>query len=299
MDKSQQRSLCASPTVANFQSRAFTTKQAYAAGVTKRQVAYRLHKGIWQRVAGDALRHRDDPVTPQMLAFAAHLTWPDSVLCGPNVVAVLGVPIRDLDHVHVIVPTPRKARLRIAPHEFKLDAEDCRDWNGIRMTSFNRALMDALVLLPPRSAQSLFVWMSAKSRLTASDIEVYLAKSSGRWGNSKLKRFLIDARAGVMSAAEGRTQELLRQAGITGWQANVAVRDEQGIIARADILFPKQCVVIEIDGREFHGTDRFQMDRTRGNLLISAGYRVLHFTWEDLTRRPRMVVDQIQTILAV
>lgn len=249
-------------------------------------------------MAGDALRHRDDPVTPQMLAFAAHLTWPDSVLCGPNVVAVLGVPIKDLDRIHVIVPTPRRARLGITPHEFKLASDDCRDWKGIRITSFSRALMDALVLLPPRSAQSLFVWMSAKNRLTALDIERYLADNSGRWGNTKLKRFLLDARAGVMSVAEWRAHELLRQAEITGWQANVPVRNEQGIIARADILFSKQRVVIEIDGRQFHGGDRFQLDRTRDNLLIAAGYRVLHFTWEDLTRRPGTFVEQVQANLA-
>ncbi|XBH21541.1 type IV toxin-antitoxin system AbiEi family antitoxin domain-containing protein [Jonesiaceae bacterium BS-20] len=285
------------PLIANSQAGAFTTAQAMASGATKRQVEYRLQKGTWVRVAGDGLRWSEDPVTPQMLAFCAHLTWSDAVVCGPNVIALMGMPLGELNDVHVITPHPRKPRLRLVPHEFKLRAEECVKWNGITVTNFHRSLMDTLVMLPPRAAQSLFVWVSSREKLSATDMESYLATARGRWGNRKLKRFLADSRAGIMSEAEARIHELLHRARVTGWEANVPVRDEYGIIGRADVLFLKQRVVIEVDGYTYHGPDRFQADRTRDNRLIAAGYRVLHFTWEDLTRRPHVVIDQIRILL--
>jgi very-short-patch-repair endonuclease len=44
---------------------------------------------------------------------------------------------------------------------------------------------------------------------------------------------------------------------------------------------------VELDGWGAHATRRaFQQDRERGNALELAGWRLLRFTWADVTRRP-------------
>ena len=53
-----------------------------------------------------------------------------------------------------------------------------------------------------------------------------------------------------------------------------------------------------MDGRESHGTRRaFQADRDRDGRLAVAGYRVLRFTWWDVTRRPAVVADRVRRSL--
>ncbi len=51
-----------------------------------------------------------------------------------------------------------------------------------------------------------------------------------------------------------------------------------------DFLWRKARVVAEVDGFAFHGSPRsFAADRQRDAELAAAGYRVLRFTWADLT----------------
>jgi very-short-patch-repair endonuclease len=64
-----------------------------------------------------------------------------------------------------------------------------------------------------------------------------------------------------------------------------------------DFFWPP-VVVVEADGAETHLTRRaFEDDRDRDSLLVSHGYRVMRFTWRDLTRRPRLVADRVRRAL--
>ena len=286
------------PAEAARQARAFTTIQAIDAGMPKRQVAYRIATGLWIRVAGTALRHREDPPTPQMHAYAAWLTWPDAVLCGPSAAALMGAPIRLSPLVHVIPTVPRRPLLNLRPHVFPLERRTSHKWADVLVTGPRETFLDALVLLPPHEAQSLFVWLVTRGRLTVADFESRLTQGPGRWGNQRLRRLMAECHAGVMSPAEALLQKVLRKACITGWTPNAPIRDQSGIIARADILFAAERIVIEIDGRAFHGREQFQADRTRQNRLIAAGYLVLRFTWEDLNHRAPEVISQIRDLRA-
>lgn len=72
---------------------------------------------------------------------------------------------------------------------------------------------------------------------------------------------------------------LLRSGGITGWEANVPIRDHEGLIGVGDIVFRRAKVVIEVDGWAFHVSPAaFQRDRARQNRLVAAGWTVLRFT---------------------
>lgn len=284
------------PRVATRQAGAFTTSQAILEGLTKRQIAYRLRVGTLRRVAGVALRHRQDQVSPAMLAFAAHLTWPDTVLAGPTVAILHGVPLNHQD-AHVISQFRRKPQLHLVPHEFIIRPWEQDSWRGIPATTPTRSLLDALVILPKAEAQALFVWAHTHDQIGPADFDAHLAQFPGRWGNNRLRQFLADATAGVMSPAERLAHEIFAKANLTGWKSDVTIRDADGIIARVDILFGTERIVVEIDGRQFHGSDRFQSDRTRDNRLQNAGYIVLRFTWQDLTQRPAEMVRQIQRSL--
>jgi very-short-patch-repair endonuclease len=66
-----------------------------------------------------------------------------------------------------------------------------------------------------------------------------------------------------------------------------------------DFAWPEHRVVVETDGWQAHGTPyAFQADRTETNVLQLAGWLVLRFTWEDLTRRSRRVAATVKAALA-
>jgi very-short-patch-repair endonuclease len=66
-----------------------------------------------------------------------------------------------------------------------------------------------------------------------------------------------------------------------------------------DFLWREAKLVVEVDGHATHGTRRaFQADRDRDGCLAVAGYRVLRFTWWDVTRRPPVVADRVRRMLA-
>jgi very-short-patch-repair endonuclease len=104
---------------------------------------------------------------------------------------------------------------------------------------------------------------------------------------------------GERAESERRLTALLRGAGVSGWRVNVPISDDDGVIGIADIAFDRERLVVEVDGWAYHSSpDRFQRDRERQNRLMRAGWRVLRFTWRDVTQRPHYVVAEIHAMLS-
>lgn len=98
---------------------------------------------------------------------------------------------------------------------------------------------------------------------------------------------------GTHAESEHRFVALLREAALSGWEANHPIR----VGARQyfiEVAFPRARLAIEIDGRAHHSDgDAFQRDRQRQNDLVAAGWTVLRFTWDDLVNRPDHVIARI------
>lgn len=69
---------------------------------------------------------------------------------------------------------------------------------------------------------------------------------------------------------------------------------------KLDFLWPAQFLIVETDGRATHGTRQaFEDDRARSAELTIMGYRVLRFTWLQLTDRPEWVARTVLAALGV
>ena len=67
-----------------------------------------------------------------------------------------------------------------------------------------------------------------------------------------------------------------------------------------DFLWPAQSLIVETDGRATHGTRQaFEGDRARSAELTIMGYRVLRFTWRQLTEQPGWVAQTVLAALGV
>ena len=65
-----------------------------------------------------------------------------------------------------------------------------------------------------------------------------------------------------------------------------------------DFAYPDVRLAIEVDGFGVHGTPRaMAKDFVRQNGLVPYGWRVLRFTWRQVTQEPEMVAAAIRAAL--
>ncbi|MDQ1289478.1 MAG: hypothetical protein QG622_3044 [Actinomycetota bacterium] len=281
----------------------FTSRTARSLGYSERQVRYRLAHHRWYRVVGHALSVDPPPPSgwsPVTLARAASITWPEAVVGFRVAAAVLGFPVRRETTVHVLTPAKRHPLHGVVPHFCPVGEEETWiGYGGVRFTRPGRTALDCLAVLPPAEADDLHAWLVTRRYLSPQSLEAGIRDRRRRLGTGRLRDLQHRSASGVLSEAERRVHRLLRETGVTGWEANVRLEDADGIIGVVDILFREERVVVEIDGRRAHDTeDSFVRDRRRQNRLVNAGYRVLRFTWADIVSRPQGILTEIRTALA-
>jgi very-short-patch-repair endonuclease len=93
---------------------------------------------------------------------------------------------------------------------------------------------------------------------------------------------------------EARLWKLLRRSRLPRPILQYEVRDGRRLVARVDFAWPDRAVAVEADGYRFHGdVAAWGRDLRRRNELTGRGWRVVHVTWADVTRRPDEVLAVI------
>ena len=106
-----------------------------------------------------------------------------------------------------------------------------------------------------------------------------------------------DGTALTESELEERFLTLCLDAGIRRPRVNEWIVLDGGAV-KADFLWPEESLIVETDGRRVHGTRRaFEHDRQRDQRLALAGYRVVRFTWKQITAEPEQVVATVSALL--
>jgi very-short-patch-repair endonuclease len=219
-------------------------------------------------------------------------------MCFASAARLHRLPVGEDGLIHVIVPSPRPSRHPIRVHRLDLAEGDVENAGCARVTSLRRTVIDCLGRLGPDQSDGLLAWIISRRILGTDELSEWVDQNAGAWGNRRRRTAIDRLRTGAASTAEWRLQALLRNAGITGWRGGESLIGHVGVAASADVYFPDVRLVIEVDGRRFHGADRFQSERTRQNALVAAGCTVLRYTWEDIVNRPAQVVAQIRAQLA-
>lgn len=125
-----------------------------------------------------------------------------------------------------------------------------------------------------------------------------LRAQPGRPGNLGCARLLHESRAEPWSPPERKAHVLLRAARIHGWRANHRIVID-GVAHWVDIAFPKERLVIEIDGWTYHGSQAsFVADRWRYARLAANGWPVLAFAASALDDEPDEFIRMVQVALA-
>lgn len=286
-------------TLAFEQHGVVSLEQALALGVTRSMIRSRVRRGrLHRRFPGVyAVGHT---------RLTQHGHWMAAVLaCGPG--ALLSHRDAGRLHgllrgtgsgpIHVTAPRPHDL-LGIRCHRTRNpDPRDATVVDAIPVTSWARTVLDLATLLPgPRLRDSLE--LAERQQRDFSELRALMQRTSGHHGLRLLTATLAqlgDTAPELRSPGEVDLLALIRQAGLPEPTTNVIVAGEP-----VDFHWPAQRLVVEVDGRHWHGLQRdMESDRQKDIRLTLAGQRPVRYTKARIAAEPAAVIAEIETLLAL
>jgi very-short-patch-repair endonuclease len=256
----------------------FTNRELLAAGmawscITDRVAVgllHRLHRGVYSTVPPHLLK-----IEGHWLA-AVYACGPDAALSHASGAALLDLRAIPSGPIHVTIPSRagRRRRPGIMVHRSStLLASDITVEDFIPVTTPARTLADL------RRTLSRPQYLAALRRAEKRGLDTGLVPER----LDDLDRTELERRMLALCRRHGISLPLTQQ--IIGPYT-------------VDFLWPEAALVVETDGWGAHGTrSAFESDRERDAWLVAQGFRVIRFTWLQLTREGPRVAATLRRIL--
>jgi very-short-patch-repair endonuclease len=284
--------------IAGRQHGAVARWQLLRAGITPEAITTRLRDGRLRRihqgvylVGAIAAPHAHDSAA--LLAYG-----PRAVLSHRTAASIWDLlPYPASAPVWITIPPERSAnRPRIKAVRADVPQGDIRVREDLLVTSPPRTILDLAAHLPAADLEQLVA--EAHFRRLARERELcdQLDRNPGKRGAPVL-RAVLSLPGGpqrTRSRGERRVLRLLRQHGITGFEANARIHGFE-----VDFLWRNAHVVLELDGYDGHsGRAAFERDRLKWGKLTAAGVRVLPVTGRQVRDDPDGIVQRLLLTLA-
>ena len=270
-----------------------THAQACECGLSQDAIDRLVKSGHWQRNSRGVYFATDRPFTDAARMRTAVWSYGDGATASGLAAAWWHSMTRfapDMIEVTVRRDARLKRRAMTRLRRRDLGPKDVVERRGLRVTEPALTVVEASVR---RGGGAELMDRALQGDLELTQLWRAHLRNKGRHGSPPARRLLQAASDGARSEAERLIIRLLRAAEISGWKAGYPVC---GYVV--DIAFPNQRVAIEVDGWAFHSDQKtFQRDRTRQNAISLNGWRVLRFTWLDLTEYPQRVIAEIAAAL--
>lgn len=255
-----------------------TREQALAVGATARIIHNRLATGRWVRVGGGVYRLAGVPVTWHQRALAACLiAGPGAVVSHRSAAVLFTVSGFRPGAIDITVPPGRSGRNAVASvHRAELPRRDCTKIQRVPVTRPHRLLIDLARTVG-----------EAQLREAVDDVLCRRLVTLNHLLEHHLPRRLTDILAAWTPGAlpgSPAEMELVRALLAAGLPDPVRQHWIEAASARVDLAYPESRVAIELDSFRWHGgLQAFSHDRSRGNRIVAAGWRLLRATPGDLS----------------
>lgn len=267
-----------------------TRAQARDLGFTHAQVQHRLGAGSWELFLPGVLHSRDAPLTWYSRLTAASLWGADNAAISHRAAAAFWkLDGFDTELVEMTSPGCLRNRAGVIVHRTThLPRSHTTVVGSIRVTTVHRTLIDLGDVAQPALVEQALECALNRRITTEMRLLRYISElgTRGRKGPALLHSLLLTRGFGVApteSALETETLQILRRCGLSEPVRQLVVKDEGGGIARVDLAYPKEKIVIEVDSRSHHlRREQWESDLARRNELTSRGWLVLHATQRKL-----------------
>lgn len=264
--------------------------QLHRVGLTSSGVARRVERHRLHRVHRGVFAVHPPPFRPDQLLLAAIFA------CGPGSVA------SDLAAANLLGMTDRRPRLPhvtngggigrairgIVVHERTLAAHDVVIHQGIPCTSPARTIFDCAGSSSIGELEHLLMAAdSGRPGLDRTRLQALVDEGRGRRGIRKLRLLIGEGPQETRSVNERRLLSICRQFEVPEPMVNHRI-EVGGRIFYADFCWPDLRLIVEADSWRWHGGRiASESDADRDQLLSVAGWRVVHFTRDQIARSRR------------
>ena len=262
---------------------------------------------VRRRVASGRLHH----VHRAVYAVGHPALSPDGVrlaavlACGPRAVlshraaAAVWRLLGNDELAEVTTPGRRVGPRQVRLHRTRrLEADDVTEVRGIPITSVARTIVDLAEVVPMRALQRAVHEAEVLGVLDRDATLHALARVPGR----RRRRRVLGA---LGSHAPDPTNSAFTAAFLALCERHGLPRPSTGVyldtgewLAEVDCLFPRERVIVELDGEQVHRTrGRFHSDRRRDAALAARGWLTIRLTWERVTKEDALVAEEVRRII--
>jgi very-short-patch-repair endonuclease len=283
--------------LAQLQRGILSTRQLRACGLSKNLIRSRVLTGRWQQMQHGVYAVFSGEPSREAALWAAVLRAGRAAMLSHQTAAELdGLLDRPSKLIHVTIPQARRvaaiqgvvihisARAELTRHPTQLPPR-----TRIEETALDLAQCSA-------TAEEACAWIARAlgRRLTTQD---RLASALGQRQRIRfrddLAMMLTPDLAGIHSALEYRYVRWVEVPhGLPRGRRQVRVRRGEHHEYR-DVEYQDYGLVVELDGRAAHPGDARWKDIWRDNATAATGERTLRYGWDDLTKRPCLVAEQV------
>lgn len=262
----------------------------------KHAIDHALRTGELERVLCGIYAHAADAHDLAVRARAARLADPNAIVTGAAA-AVLG------GWKHIAAPE----EITIASHGLRrpqpgfrferrhIDPTLTRRMDGYVVTTRALTALDLAVAHGDAQLED-----ALRHGVELRQLKQALLLSPGRRGFAHLREVVHMMRDRPWSPLELAAHKLLRQAHVTGWDANRAIYDRRGeeLLAYGDLVWATLHLIVELDGWDSHGRpDARSRDAARDLSLAREGWEVVRIESALVFRQPSAFVRAVQDIV--
>lgn len=277
----------------------FNRDQIREAGYDRSAVQRRVRSGEWIRLCPNVFCLRSAPPKWERQLAAAVLSRRNAIVAGSSAAYLLGFRGYRKGRPTILVPEGSNARLSIGRviRSKHFDSIATVHVAGFTVTSPAETIMTLARVLSFDDLEATLEDALLAGQVEIDGLRVVLERETGAPWAGVLTRLVIDYSADAptpdSSYLEALLERLLSRADLptTLREFPFSIRGEP---ARVDVYIPDWKLVIEADGRAWHGRMRDQeWDRRRDAGLAAKGIQVIRLTYKMITEDPDGCLDMI------
>jgi hypothetical protein len=281
-------------------------RQICDAGLSERAAHHRVAAGRLHRMHPGVYAVGHPSVSVDGRRIAAVLACGDgAVLSRRSAAAAWGVLGGDGKRFDVVAPGRSGGRsgdeqaidLR---RTRRLQPPDVTKLRGIPITTVERTLLDLAGVVSAPVLQRVVHESEVAGLLDVGAVEATIDRNPGRRGTRVLRSALgVSAPDPTNGTFAAIFLALCVEHRLPTPRLGTHV-DGGDRLYEVDALFADAALIVELDGRQVHGTARnFQADRRRDSVLAARGFQTLRYTWRRLQDEPADVADELRHVLAL
>ncbi|MDH3301523.1 MAG: endonuclease domain-containing protein [Acidimicrobiia bacterium] len=182
-------------------------------------------------------------------------------------------------------------------------AHDLVAIDGLPVTGPALTLVDLAAVVGPARLRHLVLTQISAGRPTLDELVACFDSVARRGVNgiASLRLMLaplVDDDRALGSVLERKVAALLDEYGIAGFRAQYRPPWYDGVRGVVDFAHPESRIVLEADGRRWHGREQAMTnDRRRDRLAAKHGWLTIRVTWPEVTERPAATAAEILSIV--